>query len=244
MAVVTTIRLDLSRLREFEEFADQFPFAISLGMNRTAKLARDQLVRELPQHFTVRNAWTKKGIGIGPDRGSYKGASKNDLRLSIFGRHEYLEVHSEGGKRPQSDQRIGAIPIGARANENDELKRRNDWPLNLIRRGLAYRPGIDRRRKILRTKTTKTGPDGRTRTRTKTTKSAIPPLAHGQVVRASRLHPTAQPGTVLWYIQDDSRTELKKRWPIEATVKDVFNREFSDQLYRAIVKAIRDRRRR
>lgn len=243
MAVVTTIRLDLSRLREFEEFADQFPFAISLGMNRTAKLARDELVRELPLHFRVRNAWTKKGIGIGPDRGSYKGASKNDLRLSIFGRHEYLEVHSTGGKRPQSDQRIGAVPIGARANPDDELKRRNDWPLNLIRRGLAYRPGIDRRRKVMRSKVTKVGKDGKARTRTKTTKTAVPQLAHGQIVRASKKHPTAEPGTVLWYIQDDSRTQLPKRWPIAGTVSDVFDREFPDQLYRAIVKAIRTRRR-
>lgn len=244
MAVVTTIRLDVSRLREFEEWADQFPYAISLGMNKTANLAIKQLVKELPETFTIRNSFTKRGIGLGPERPGNNGANKRDLRLFIFGKHEYLEIHRTGGDRPKGDQAIGAIPLAARANKGDELKRRNDWPLNLIKRGLAYRPGIDRRRKILRSKVTKTSKDGKARTRTKTSKTAVPPLADGQIVRASKRHPTAAPGTALWYIQDDSKTQLIKRWDIDGTVKDVFDREFPDQLYLAIQQAIKTARRR
>lgn len=241
MAVVTTIRLDLSRLREFAEWADQFPFAISRGMNWTAKLARDRLVRELPLHFTVRNEWTKKGIGIGPDRGTYKGASKNDLRLYIFGRHDYLEVHNTGGKRPNGDQPISAVPIGARASEQDTTKKRSDWPLNQIRRGIAYRAGIDRlRRKVSVQKTSKRTGKARTVTR----REDVPKLAHGQVIRASKKHPTATPGSVLWYIADDAKINLKRRWPIDETVKEVFDGEFPDQLYRSIVQAVRTARRR
>lgn len=244
MAVVTTIRLDLSRLREFSEWADQFPFAISLAMNWTAKLARDRLVRELPLHFTVRNDFTKKGIGIGPDRGSYKGAAKNDLRLTIFGQHDYLEVHNTGGKRPSGDQSISAVPVGARPSKEATTKRRNDWPLNLIRRGLAYRPGIDRLRKMVSSKISKAGKSGKVKTRTVKRREAVPPLAHGQVVRASAKHPTATPGSVLWYIADDAKIQLKKRWPIDGTVKEVFEGEFSDQLFRAATKAVRTARRR
>jgi hypothetical protein len=244
MAVVTTIRLDLSRLREFEEWADQFPFAISRGMNWTAKLARDRLVRELSNHFTVRNEWTKKGIGIGPDRGTYKGASKHDLRLHIFGRHDYLEVHNTGGARPNGDQPISAVPIGARPSETDTTKRRSEWPLNLIRRGLAYRPGIDRLRKTLTSKVSKADKSGKVRTRTVRRREAVPKLAHGQVIRASKRHPTATPGSVLWYIADDAKINLKKRWPIDETVKEVFDGEFPDQLYRSIVQAVRTARRR
>jgi hypothetical protein len=210
-------------------------------MNWTAKLARDRLVRELPLHFTVRNEWTKKGIGIGPDRGAYKGASKHDLRLHIFGRHDYLEVHNTGGKRPNGDQPISAVPIGARASEQDTTKKRSDWPLNQIRRGLAYRAGIDRLRKRVSVQQTskKTG-----KVRTVKRREGVPKLAHGQVIRASKKHPTATPGSVLWYIADDAKINLKKRWPIDETVKEVFDGEFPDQLYRSIVQAVRTARRR
>jgi hypothetical protein len=210
-------------------------------MNWTAKLARDRLVRELPLHFTVRNEWTKKGIGIGPDRGAYKGASKHDLRLHIFGRHDYLEVHNTGGKRPNGDQPISAVPIGARASEQDTTKKRSDWPLNQIRRGIAYRAGIDRLRKKVSVQQTskKTG-----KVRTVKRREGVPKLAHGQVIRASKKHPTATPGSVLWYIADDAKINLKKRWPIDETVKEVFDGEFPDQLYRSIVQAVRTARRR
>ena len=123
MSTVTTIKLDLSRLREFEDFADQFPFAISRAMNWTAKLARTRIVKELPQNFTVRNAFTAKGVGIGPNRGTYNGASKNDLRLTIFGKHDYLEAHNTGGRRPAGAQPISAVPVGARRNKEDSTQR-------------------------------------------------------------------------------------------------------------------------
>ena len=244
MATITTISLDLSRLREFEEFADQFPFAISLGMNWTAKIARTRIVRELPLHFTVRTPWTAKGIGIGPNRGTYNGSSKNDLRLTIFGKHDYLEAHNTGGKRPQGAQSISAVPVGARASKEASTKKRSEWPLNLIKQGKAYRAGIDRRRGKVKSKVTAVDARGRTRTRTRTLKAKVPPLEAGQVVRASVKHGTAAPGSVLWVIVKDSDIDLRKRWPIQETVAEVFNGEFPDQLYRAAQKAVRSARRR
>jgi hypothetical protein len=75
-------------------------------------------------------------------------------------------------------------------------------------------------------------------------REGVPKLAHGQVIRASKKHPTATPGSVLWYIADDAKINLKKRWPIDQTVKEVFDGEFPDQLYRSIVQAVRSARRR
>lgn len=238
MAVVTTIRLDLSRLREFEEFADQFPFAISLALNRTAKLARAQLVRELSNHFTVRNDFTKRGVGFEP-------SNKRDLRVTIFGKHDYLEVHNTGGQRPSGGQPISAIPFGARPTEQTKTNRPNEWPMNLIKRGLAYRPGIDRLRKMVSSKVTKTGKSGKARTRTVKRREAVPQLAHGQIVVGSKKHPsTGARGAVLWYIADDSKINIKKRWPIDDTVKEVFDSEWPDQLYLAAKFAVKTRKRR
>lgn len=232
------IRLNLDELRDFEQFSDQFPFAISLAMNLTAKqdavpAMREGLGTPKPKGagFIVRTPYTAGGIQF------YKSASKHDLTVKVGAVSEYLLAQTEGtsdNSRPDGGRPIGAVPLGpTREPRNTKLARRNDWPMMLIRRGLAFRPGVDHARKIRSVQVqTKSG-----KTRNRKVKDKPDPLKPGQVLYGTKSSPF--PGQKLWLVEDDREIELQPVYPALPLVKEAFNGNFSDQLAKAIRRAVK-----
>ena len=236
------VRLNLDELRDFEQFADQFPFAISLAMNWTAKhdavpAMRKGLYPSQPKGagFTDRGvSYTAGGIQF------FKASTKRDLTVKVGAISEYLLAATEGTRdssRPEGDSPLGAIPVGpTRDPKSTKLARRNDWPMQLIKRGLAYRPGVDHERKSRKVQVqTRTG-----KTRNKSIKDRPAPLEQGQILYGTRK--SSAPGRPLWFIESDRNVELPPAYPALPLVKEAFDGNFSDQLYRAIRRAIRTRR--
>lgn len=235
------VSLNLDELRDFEEFADQFPFAISLAMNWTAKqdavpAMREGLYQSRPKGagFTDRGvSYTAGGIQF------YKSASKSDLTVKVGAISEYLLAATEGStdnSRPESKSDLGAIPLGpTREPKTTKLARRNDWPMQLIKRGLAFRYGVDHERKT--SKVQVKGKDGKTRNRKVKDKPA--PLEQGQVLYGTKKSPF--PGQRLWVIEEDRNIELQPVYPALTLVKEVFSGSFSDNLYKAIRRAVKTR---
>lgn len=219
------LRLDLRGLREFEQFADQFPFAISHATNHVAKGPAVKTLRAaLPDYFTLRNKWTAGGIRF------FKAATKKDLEARVGAISDYLRAQVAGGPRPQGHKPIGAVPVLARADKTTILNRRPDWPMQLIRRGLAYRPGID-------------GVDTRfgAPKRSKRDRTPPPPLEKGQPIVSAAKHPAGK-GHTLWYIGQDSETRIKPTFPVGEITSKVFAKDFPGALSKSIRYAIRTRK--
>ncbi len=236
-----TTRLDLRGLKEFDEFAERhFQFAISHAMNMTAKgEAVNHLRRGLSSpdgaRFTVRNKYTPGGIRF------FKAASKHDLTVKVGAISDYLRAATEGthdDDRPDGGRSIGAVPLGpTRQPITTTTARRNDWPMQLIARGLAFRPGIDHTRKRLAVQ----GPL-RPGQRRRTAKDRPDPLKPGDVLFSTRKHPSGW-GTALWLIADDSTIDLHPRYPAVRLTREAFDAAFPDKLRKSVRKAIRSRRR-
>jgi hypothetical protein len=239
--LVVGMRLDLGLLREYEEHADQFPFAISLAMNKTAKGPAVDHLREglvTDARFTVRGKWTPGGIRF------WKAASKTDLTVKLGAINDYLRAQSVGTSDPtrpdgEGGGPLGAVPIGqTRQPATTKLARRNDWPRQLIARGLAFRPGIDHRRKtsVAETTSAKTG-----RTRKVKVKEAPDPLKPGDVLFSTHKHPSGW-GRPLWLIHPDKDVDLRPVYPVQQLTREAYAGHFSDALRKAIRHAIRTRR--
>lgn len=233
------IGLNVDGLRDFEEYADQFPFAIALAMNMTAKedavpAMREGLYQRRPMGagFTDRGvSYTKGGIAF------FRSARKNDLMVKVGAISEYLLAATEGtadNSRPEGKTELGAIPLGpTREPKTKKLARRNDWPMQLIKRGLAFRYGVDHERKTTKVQ----GKDGKTRNRKVKDKPAR--LEQGQVLYGTKKSPF--PGQRLWVIEDDRNIELQPVYPALTLVKEVFSGNFADNLLKAINRAVKTR---
>ena len=235
-----SIRLDLDGLRDYEHFQDQFPFAISHAMNATAKQdavphMRAGLAAPAPHGagFTTRTKWTAGGIQF------VKTATKRDQTVTVGAISDYLLAQTEGtadAHRPESKQPVGAVPIGAtRVPKSKSLAKRNEWPMRLIERGLAYRPGVDYRR----ARRAVEGPllPGQKR---KTAKDRPDPLQPGQILYGSAKSPFA--GERLWYIEADRDITLQPVYPALRLVREAFDAGFSDRLRTSIRHAVRTAR--
>ncbi len=239
--LVVGMRLDISILKEFEDFADQFDWSIADAMNKTAKgpaieHMRDGLSSPHGAGFTVRNTWTPGGIAF------FKSASKRDKTVKIGAINDYLRAQTVGTNdptRPEGEQAIGAIPIGStRQPETSKTSRRNDWPRQLIGRGLAFRFGVDHRRKTIVSEraSAKTG-----RVRKVRTKEAADPLKPGDVLFSTRKH-QSEFGNPLWLIVNDKDVRLDPAYPAARLTREAFDGNFADHLYRSIKRAIRRRK--
>lgn len=234
------VRLNLDGLRDFEQFEDQFPFAISHAMNATAKQdavphMREGLAASRPggAGFTVRSKYTAGGIQF------VKAATKTSQQVTVGAVSDYLLAQSEGAAdnaRPESKKPIGAVPIGAtRVPKTKSLARRNDWPMQLIKRGLAYRPGVDHARK--RRAVEGPLPPGQRR---KVAKDEPDPLQPGQILYGTAK--SAFAGERLWYVEEDRKIDLQPVYPALRLVKEAFDGGFNDQLGKSIKFAIRTSR--
>ena len=235
MSTLTTARLDLRGLRAFEAWSDQFPFAISHALNKTAQLAAVALRVTLKDYFADRgkaSAYVKRRLTI------TKVSTKRDLTVQVSSADDFMRAHAVGDERPNSGSDISALPLAMRQPKTRALGKRNEWPMALIRQGKAYRPGVDRSRKITATKTTSASG----KSRTKRAKTAPDPLEPGQVVLASAKNGTHSAGTPLWLIVADDEIKLDQVWPMKEIVEGEFASHWEQQLIRSMQVAIKTAR--
>ena len=85
----------------------QIAFAASKSLNVTAKAAVENIRKNLPSKFTLRNSWTGKGI-------AFAGCSKRDwpnMQVVIGSKDWYMADQETGGER-KSLNRAFTIPFG------------------------------------------------------------------------------------------------------------------------------------
>lgn len=135
------IKLDTRIFDEFEGWAKQIPFALSLALNRTGKRAVVELRESLPLYFTIRNKWTAGSMRI------KEVARKEDPRIEVGSVAKYMKPHAEGGPRDPGAKPSGAVPVmrwgsaNTRSSMKEAFNKRNEWPRALLRQKKAVRFG-------------------------------------------------------------------------------------------------------
>lgn len=119
----------------------QLPFAFAYTLTLTANDARQEIVRTLPQKFTLRTGWWKPftyyGFNVRP-------AKPRWLVAEIYTRAYFMHYHEEGGiKRPAEGKTIAVPTINVRRIKSQRITKSKRPPAMLRQ---AVRPGF-----ILRT---------------------------------------------------------------------------------------------
>lgn len=108
-------------------FRDQVPFALSVGINETAKDGQAAQIGGMAQRFTIRRqSWVNRAIKIKPF------STKRSLTATIqveppggAGRADILTRHEERGRRQPHSGSALAVPLEARRSKRDIVKKRD-----------------------------------------------------------------------------------------------------------------------
>ncbi|MBF0215321.1 MAG: hypothetical protein HQM00_17475 [Magnetococcales bacterium] len=82
-------------------------FAASMALTTTAKDAQAEVLRQLPQRFTIRTGWVAKGIHV-------RAANKRDLQASVRVLDPFMAMQESGGNKSGLFGKDLGIPVGAR----------------------------------------------------------------------------------------------------------------------------------
>jgi len=98
---------------------DQIPYGIKLAVDMCAFNAKDQLVKDLPKHFTVRKPFTKNGMRV-------KRATKTKHEAEVGSLRPYMKLQAEGGTRKTKSKYV-AVPVvgGARKTKQTAITKTN-----------------------------------------------------------------------------------------------------------------------
>lgn len=99
----------------------QLPFAFAYALTLTANDAREEIVRQLPQRFTLRTGWWKPysylGFNVRP-------AKKKWLVAEIYTRADFMQLQEEGGvKQPQKGKTIAVPTSNIRQSPSQKIIR-------------------------------------------------------------------------------------------------------------------------
>lgn len=121
-----SVKLDadraISRLSDLE--LRQLPYAMKLGLNRTAEEVQKAQSAEIgPPDFTIRRPWVQQfAIKIG--KGDFATKEKMSVTVHVNPDADFLVKFEEGGtKRPRGGAKGLAIPIEARRNKSDIVQK-------------------------------------------------------------------------------------------------------------------------
>lgn len=124
--------------KEFERrlhgFEKQIPFAISKALNSTARDAVTVLQARLPEVFTIRTDWERRGLTFNP-------SGKSDLRAEVGSRHEYMEAQAKGGSKKPHEGKLVGIPLVGRGLPRPTEKsvtRPSRWPGAMVEKGRSF----------------------------------------------------------------------------------------------------------
>jgi len=111
----------------FVQYAEQVPFANALALTWTARDARQQLAKDLPQDFTVRSPWTARQMRFEP-------ATKTSQVAEVGSLAPYMRDQALGGvKLPRPGKSSVPVPVGARPTAQSKTPPRI-WPRRLLTR--------------------------------------------------------------------------------------------------------------
>lgn len=106
--------------------ADQLPYATSRALTWLAVDCQTEIKRQLPQRFTLRNAWVKKGVRM-------KAATKTRLQSEVFHLDDYMERQEDGGIKYPLGRHL-AIPVRVAGTARGIIKG-NNRPKALLSKG-------------------------------------------------------------------------------------------------------------
>lgn len=107
----------------------QLPFATASALTKVAKLAQDEVKRELPRRFMIRNRFTENSIRT-------QRAEKRDwpnCKAVVGSISGYLPLHEDGGVKAPIGKAF-SIPKGIRRSEQT-LVSRSRWPGRILPAG-------------------------------------------------------------------------------------------------------------
>lgn len=127
MSITYEIELDPKPLADaLREVGRQVPFAMSVGLNRTADEIQVAIRQGLRQHFTLRRpAFIEQTIYRKPGEDF---AKKDSLQagVRINPERDFLAKFEEGGRKtPQPGRKTLAIPVGVKRNKFDVVTAAN-----------------------------------------------------------------------------------------------------------------------
>lgn len=121
------VRVDDTEVRRLlSHLPEQVGYALSRALNETAWQARQRLVADLPETFTIRNKWTERGINV-------KKSTKANLVAAVGSTRDYMVAQAEGEVR---QERLAVPLVGdgrPRVTIKDTTPPRK-WPKSLARR--------------------------------------------------------------------------------------------------------------
>ena len=87
----------------------QMRFAATMALTKTAQDAQQEVMRQLPERFTIRTGFLKSGV-------RYRPADKNDRNMvsRVVDLDSFMALQETGGDKRQYSGKDMAVPIGAR----------------------------------------------------------------------------------------------------------------------------------
>ena len=134
-----SIQLDDSQIRKLEAyFKGDFPFQMSVALNRTANDIRDYLRASLPKHFVIRSRFVQSRTQV-----NY--SDKRNLIVEVGHSEDFMRLQAEGGKKSFKSRDV-AIPMVGSGLPRTNIRARvtpAKWPNKLTQKKdvFAGRPG-------------------------------------------------------------------------------------------------------
>ena len=136
-AIRVEVKVDTSKIQNL--ITSQIPFAVALSLTKVAQDAQQEIRRQLPQRFTIRNNFVSSGIRIIP-------ATKTSLESAVFSKDDFVTLQEVGGlRRPVAGSHI-AVPEAVHTNKPGIISHSNR-PRQLLEKPRTFRAliGWDRR---------------------------------------------------------------------------------------------------
>ncbi len=132
-SIITCTFTSANVVRVAQRIEKTVRFATAMALTNVARDARDEVIRELPDRFTIRTQWVKKGV-------RFKPADKKDANIvsRVVDMDAFMAIQETGGDKIKYSGVDFAIPIGARPTPESTTTPRN-WPRQLLQRlGKGY----------------------------------------------------------------------------------------------------------
>ncbi len=109
MSIITCTFTSANIVRVAQRIEKNLRFAAAMALTNVARDAQQEIIRQLPERFTIRTGWLKKGI-------RFKPADKNakDIMSRVVDVDSFMAFQETGGDKTKEGGRDFSIPIGAR----------------------------------------------------------------------------------------------------------------------------------
>lgn len=103
-----SIQVDTKPIQDMLERAGrEMPFAIAKGLTKTAQDVQAEVIRTLPDKFTLRTGWYKPNTPFGF---KITKATKQNMAATVYSRAPWLQLQETGGTKTANGHRV-AVPF-------------------------------------------------------------------------------------------------------------------------------------